>query len=58
MFPIFSVDATEVEGLCKYVNDSPAPYHNCKMKKIVDPNGAQYLCLFASKDIPIGTELR
>lgn len=55
-FHIFSYDATYSNGLAKYVNDSLED-NNCVMKKKVFQN-RPYLCLYASKDIPYGIELR
>jgi len=52
---LLSVDATNIECLCKYVNDSG--HGNCKMKRIIDENCC-YLCLFATKEIKEGEELR
>lgn len=49
------VDATNSGQLGKFVNDSPKG--NCIMRKdIVD--GKPHLCLYATKDIPAGEELR
>ena len=54
----FSIDATEAEGLGKYVNDSTQSNSNAKMKLIM-VNGEPTLCLFACiEGIKVGTELR
>ena len=54
---IFSLDATEAEGLGKFVNDCAPQYANAKMKMVVhgrDP----HLCLCACVEgIPSGTKL-
>lgn len=52
-----SIDATHSTGLGRMVNDSPKAKANSKMKKVVI-DGKTYLCLFATCDIEIGTELR
>ena len=54
---IFSVDATNDTGgsLGRLVNDSPTG--NSYMRRIL-VNQQPHLCLFASKDINIGEELR
>ena len=54
----FSLDATEAEGLGKFVNDCAPQYANAKMKMVVH-DGNPHLCLFACVEgIPSGTELR
>ena len=50
-----SIDATDTDCLCKFVNDSPAG--NCVMKKVY-VRSKPFLCLFAIKDISKGEELR
>ena len=52
---IYSVDATDVESLAKYVNDGVPG--NCRMKKVVD-DGTPYFCLSATTAINNGEELR
>lgn len=53
----FSIDATDVECLAKYINDSPKRYANCIAKPtLID--GGPHVLLFAKKDIKMGTELR
>ena len=51
-----SIDATKSTGMCRLVNDSKKG--NSKMRKIVALDGQPYLCLFATKDIEPGWELR
>ena len=53
-FLFASFDATNTECLARYVNDSASG--NCTMRKII-VEGKPYLCLFATTDIPAGTEL-
>ena len=53
---IFSVDATSDDGrLGRLVNDSPSG--NCTMRRVLI-NKEPRLCLFASKNINVGEELR
>ena len=52
---MYSIDATKTESLCKFVNDSTNG--NCKMRQIYDGD-QPFLCLFATDDINVGTELR
>lgn len=40
-----------------FVNDNSTKFSNCIMQKLV-VNGTSKLCIFVSKDIPRGTELR
>lgn len=54
---ISSIDATNSNYLGKYVNDSPERYSNATMKRVRLKNEI-HLCLFASKVISIGTEIR
>ena len=54
----FSLDATEADGLGKFVNDWAPQCANAKMKMVVH-DGNPHLCLFACVEgIPSGTELR
>ena len=58
IFSIFvSIDATDVSGLGKMVNDAPDRHANAKMKRQIIGDSV-YLCLFATGDIPTGTEIR
>ena len=50
-----SIDATNSIRLGKFVNDSPKP--NSKMK-VVLVNDEKRICLFASKRISFGEEIR
>ncbi|XP_065677366.1 uncharacterized protein LOC136092753 [Hydra vulgaris] len=52
----YCIDATEDCHLARYVNDSKKK-PNCKMKKVM-VRESPHLCLFAIKDIDVGTELR
>ena len=52
-----SLDATLVERMGKYVNDSPKSKANAVMT-IVTVNNTPKLCLMAQKDIQPGTEIR
>ena len=45
---IFSIDATYIERLGKYVNDSPEKYANCTMKRC-DIDGQLRIYLIAKK---------
>jgi len=54
---LFSVDATLTDGLGKMVNDSPNNFANAKIKRIVISNKI-YICLFATKDLNVGSEIR
>lgn len=55
--PFFnSIDATNEEGVTKHVNDSSTT-GNYKMR-VISHNGKPYLCLFATKDIINGKEIR
>jgi len=51
------VDATHEVRYGKFVNDSLASLANCQMKQ-VDLDTGPRLCLFATRDIIAGTELR
>ncbi|XP_057294029.1 uncharacterized protein LOC130657627 isoform X3 [Hydractinia symbiolongicarpus] len=52
------VDATNETRLGKYVNHSShRKYLNC-YPKLIEEGGNAFICLFASYDIPLGTELR
>ena len=54
-----SIDATEVDGFGKYVNDCCPSNANTKMKVVYDNDGTPYLCLFACiEGVSAGTELR
>jgi len=53
----FSIDATEIEGLGKMVNDSPEIYANAKMKRMIIGKDF-HLCLFSTASIEKGTEIR
>jgi len=56
-----SIDATNVDGLCKMVNDAPTYVANAIMKRHVSKkasNKTVHICLFAACDIPPCTELR
>ena len=54
---IFSVDASIDCGLARYLNDSKHRDANCVMKLVVIDDSPS-LCLFAVKDVEVGTELR
>ena len=54
---ICSIDATDVPGLGKLVNDSPERFANATMKKIVI-SGEAHLVLFAIREINQFEELR
>ena len=56
VFCYFRIDATDREALAKWVNDDHKT-PNCVMKKITLGNSV-HLCLFATRDIGIGEELR
>ena len=51
---IFSIDATFLGSIAKYINDAPERY---KIEKIIN-QGRPHLILVAKKDIPVNTELR
>jgi len=53
----YSIDATNVDGLGKMVNDSPEEYANAKMKRDVF-NNSVHLFLVAVCYIKAGTEIR
>ena len=53
----FSFDATYADRSAKYINDSAPAYQNCLLRKL-EVDKKPVLCLFASKDIQAGTELR
>jgi len=55
---IFSIDATNDSlSYGKYVNDSPHVHSNAVMKREVVGNTV-VLCLFSTKEITSGTEIR
>lgn len=54
---IFSIDATFLGSIARYINDAPEKYANCKIEKIIN-QGRPHLILVAKKDIPMNTELR
>jgi len=58
-FSVFcdSVDATEMSGLGRMINDSPYEYANSVMKREVLGKEV-HLCLYAKKSIQKGTEIR
>ena len=53
---IFSIDATRIETIAKYVNDDHVK-PNSTMKKVVDQSGTNHLCLFAIRDIAVNEEI-
>ena len=57
IYATFSIDATLESSLCGFVNDSPAQYSNCIMKKFVVEK-IPYLCLVAIKNVAKFEELR
>ena len=54
---IFSINATYVECLAKYVNNSPVKYANCTMKKC-DIDGQLRIYLIAKNNIVNKEELQ
>jgi hypothetical protein len=57
-FLFFSVDATQSDGMGRLVNDIDwQTKANCVMKVVMVKN-VPYLCLFATKDLEPGMELR
>lgn len=54
-FIFCSIDASEIDSFAKSVNDTV--HGNCKMKKL-KVDGKDHLCLFATKRINTGDELR
>lgn len=52
----FSIDATESNRLGKFVNDAPPRYANCVAKTMM-VLGQPHVILFASRDIPAGSEI-
>lgn len=55
----YSVDATCTEGYGRMVNDAPLETSNAKMQRIKDPmNSSIHICLFATKNIAAGREIR
>ena len=57
MFYLFSIDATQVNCLCKFVNDSEEKYANCSMRKIAF-KGQPRIYLIATANIVDREELR
>ena len=57
MFYLFSVDATQGNCLCKFVNDSEQKYANCSMRKS-EFEGQPRIYLIATANIVDGEELR
>jgi len=53
-----SVDATKSKALCRCVNDIDVFVLPNTQMRIVEHGGQPHLCLFASEDIKINTELR
>ncbi|XP_057310686.1 N-lysine methyltransferase KMT5A-A-like [Hydractinia symbiolongicarpus] len=51
------IDATNVDGIGKLVNDSPSRLANSKMRRVIVGNSV-HLCLFATRHITAGTEVR
>lgn len=51
------MDATKTEGLGKMINDSPDELANSVMKREVLGKNV-HLCLYATKNIAKGTEIR
>ena len=56
-FFFISLDATNIHGMGKIVNDSPEMHANSIMKREVFGNNV-HLCLFAKQHINNGTEIR
>ena len=52
MFYLFSIDATQVNCLCKFVNDSEEKYANCGMRKI-DFEGPPRIYLIATAKLKV-----
>ncbi|XP_071796312.1 uncharacterized protein [Asterias amurensis] len=52
------IDATMDKQMGRFVNDAKAPFANCKALKFDKFPGGVRICLFATKDISPGTELR
>ena len=57
MFYLFSIDATQGNCLCKFVNDSEQKYANCSMRKS-EFEGQPRIYLIATTNIVDGEELR
>ena len=57
MFYLFSIDATQVNCLCKFVNDSEQKYANCSMRKS-EFEGQPRIYLIATANTVDGEELR
>ena len=57
MFYLFSIDATQVNCLYKFVNDSEQKYANCSMRKS-EFEGQPRIYLIATANIVDGEELR
>lgn len=56
---ICSIDATDCDRLCKFVNDAEkGSSNNNSVMKLEVFNNQPKLCLYASRDIEIGEELR
>jgi len=53
----FSIDASNMDRMAKYINDSPRRYANC-IPKAMYVMDKQRVLLFALCDISTGTELR
>lgn len=55
----FRIDGSESERLCKMVNDAQNGTASCNSKmKLKIFNNYPRLCLFATRDIEVGEELR
>ena len=57
LYALFSVDGGNADAIGKYLNDSPQRYANCCVK-VQSFNGVPRLCIYSTRDIKRGEELR